>query len=614
MEHVIYSKKDGIPVKYSKEFQDVIEEAKPKQKKEKERTPKTLERNIPFPSPEEWRDHMIYFIMIDRFNNPDSNHPPKYKWDDLNCSEFQGGCIEGITDKLDYIKSLGATAIWITPPFKNCLNDKGTYHGYGIQDFISVDPRFGTEEDLKEMVYQAHSRGIYVIFDIVLNHTGNIFRYKLSDSRVVDDAEWQDKQYDILWPDKNGTPKWANPPDICGPDECVWPKEFQNNEYFRRQGKGKAGEELRGDFYSLKELITEYEKDSYYPVRDLLIKSYQYIIAKYDVDGFRIDTLKYVEREFARTFGNSIREFALQIGKKNFFTFGEVWDKEEKIQDYIGRDSKDEDGVIGIDAALDFPLFNNLPGAIKGLIPPSEVMGIFEERKKYEKKNISSHGDASKYFVTFLDNHDQKSRFYFSEDEKYDDQVAIGLGALLTLQGIPCIYYGTEQGLNGSGEGFQSVRQALWGKENAFNTDNPFYRNIKKISKIRLNEPALRYGRQYFREISGNGEDFGYSKEKEGVLAYSRILYDEEILIMVNTNTKNPWSGDVVVDYNLNPKDSEWNIIYCNHEINPTQSKTKTKIKENATIYKTDGSKKYGRLHVLNVTLKPMEIQILKKN
>jgi len=598
MKHEIYLKKDGTPVRYSKEFQEVIEKVKSKQKQK-------------FPSPEEWRDQIIYFIMIDRFNNPDAN--PKYKENDLECGEFQGGCIKGITDKLDYIKSFGATAIWITPPFKNCLNDKGTYHGYGIQDFMSVDPHFGTEEDLKEMVHHAHLKGMYVIFDIVLNHTGNVFKYCLPDSRVVDEADWTDKAYNILWVDKDGIPKWPNPPDNCGPDECVWPKEFQNNEYFRRQGKGKPEEEVRGDFYSLKELFTEYKKDTYYPVRDLLIKAYQYTIAKYDIDGFRIDTLKYVEREFARVFGNAIREFALKIGKKNFFTFGEVWDDENKIHEYIGRNSKDEDGIIGVDAALDFPLFNTLPGVIKGFKPPSDVVCLFEKRKTFEKTNISSHGDASKYFVTFLDNHDQKERFYFSENGKYDDQLVIGIGALLTLQGIPCIYYGTEQGLNGSGKPFEAVRQALWGKENAFNMDHPFYKSIKKISEIRSNEPALRYGRQYFREVSGNGEDFGYSMESGGILAYSRILYDEEILIVINTNTKNQWRGDIVVDYNLNQEDTEWKIIYCNHKITPIKKKIKTKIKENAAIYELNGNKKSGRLHVVNVALKPMEIQVLKK-
>jgi alpha amylase-like protein len=99
----------------------------------------------------------------------------------------------------------------------------------------------------------------------------------------------------------------------------------------------------------------------HFPVRNALIRSYQYLIAKFDVDGFRIDTLKYIEPEFAQSFGNSMREFALSIGKKNFFTFGEVYDNEEQIARFIGRQVTEQGDLVGVDAALDFPLFFKLP-------------------------------------------------------------------------------------------------------------------------------------------------------------------------------------------------------------------------------------------------------------
>src|SRR5436309_5837866 len=93
-----------------------------------------------------------------------------------------------------------------------------------------------------------------------------------------------------------------------------------------------------------------------------LIRAYQYVIARYDVDGFRIDTLRYLKGDLARLFGNSIREFALSIGKKNFFTFGEVLDgtAEEDIARFIGRATTDGSDLVGVDAALDYPLFNTL--------------------------------------------------------------------------------------------------------------------------------------------------------------------------------------------------------------------------------------------------------------
>src|SRR6185369_7550736 len=96
-----------------------------------------------------------------------------------------------------------------------------------------------------------------------------------------------------------------------------------------------------GDFESLKEFVTGLEDGQVFPVRNALILAYQYAIARYDVDGFRIDTLKYIERSFAQIFGNAMREYALSIGKKNFFSFGEVFDDEERIDEFIGRNTQD---------------------------------------------------------------------------------------------------------------------------------------------------------------------------------------------------------------------------------------------------------------------------------
>jgi glycosidase len=178
-----------------------------------------------------------------------------------------------------------------------------------------------------------------------------------------------------------------------------------------------------------------------------------------------------------------------------------------------------------------------LPGTIKGSLVPGQVARIFEDRKAYQKSIISYHGEASKFFVTFLDNHDQKERFYYQESDKYDLQVSQGVGALFTLQGIPCIYYGTEQALHGRGDRPEAVREALWGKPDCFNTKHPFYKAVQRLSQVRSDEPALRYGRQYMRELSLNGYEFGISEELGGVLAYSRILDNHEILTVINTSS-----------------------------------------------------------------------------
>jgi 1,4-alpha-glucan branching enzyme len=101
-----------------------------------------------FPSPEDWRDQCIYFLLVDRFNNPDS--PPRHEPFDAEFNQFQGGTFNGIRDKLQYLKDLGVGALWLSPVLKNCQFDAHSYHGYGIQNFLAVEPRFGSRPELAE--------------------------------------------------------------------------------------------------------------------------------------------------------------------------------------------------------------------------------------------------------------------------------------------------------------------------------------------------------------------------------------------------------------------------------------------------------------------------------
>jgi hypothetical protein len=440
-------------------------------------------------------------------------------------------------------------------------------------------------------------------------------------------APWRDEPpYPIHWRDEHGQGRadWSEPPSNPLPDATIWPAELRHNEFFRRRGNAfdrpAQDVEIAGDFFSLKELVTTYQVpgSEYYPVRDILIHSYQYLIAKYDVDGYRIDTLKYIEPDFARVFGNAIREYALSLGKKNFLTFGEIYDSEEKIAGYIGRNACTDTGdLIGVDAALDFPLFYKLPDVAKGMGAPSDLANLFEFRKQAEKGVLSSHGEASKFFVTFLDNHDQLHRFYFSSSDHshaFDDQVAIGVACLFALQGIPCLYYGIEQGLHGAGASLEAVREALWGKPNAFDRHHPFFQWIHHLSQARETEPALRYGRQYFRPISGDGVHFEISSSVPGVIAFSRILQDQEVLMVANTNTQSPWQGRVIVDSAINALNSAFSILFTNKPRNGHGSPLIVAVHARGSVQVTevDGRLSSGPLQSVQVELAPMEIQILR--
>ncbi len=318
----------------------------------------------PFPSPQDWRDVWIYFLMLDRFKRADGQPSASTPYD-KRFGGFQGGTFNGVRERLHSVKELGAGAILLSPVLNNRQSDEGTFHGYGIQDILQPDPRFAStpgkeEEELCALVDEAHAQGLYVIFDIVLNHAGDVFGYKGIGSTALGGSQLRP----IEWRDAIGQAR----PDFSAienipaaqrePDGLVWPAELQHKSYFRRTDKG--GEES-GDFESLKEFVTGVREGPIFPVRNALILAYQYAIARYDMDGFRIDTLKSIERDFAQTFGNAMRQYALSIGKKNFFSYGEVFDGEERIAEFIGRDTRDGNDRLGVDAALDFPLLFRLP-------------------------------------------------------------------------------------------------------------------------------------------------------------------------------------------------------------------------------------------------------------
>ena len=331
------------------------------------------------PSPADWRDQPMYFLMLDRFNN--RLRPPKVKFDDPNFVNFQGGTFRGVKEQLPYLKELGVGAIWLSPTLRNLACETGTYHGYGIHDFLRAEPRFAedpnrADDELRELVDETHNSGLFIVFDIVLNHIANAFLYDCDpqDGHCRNsggaEASFHSTPQQVLWRDPDGSPRNRSTPiELIGApsrDGFVWPKELQRNEFFRRQGVPGGGDDTVGDFSSLKQIRTD-NRD----LQAFLIRSYQYVIARFDVDGFRIDTLKYLKGDLARTFGNAIREFALAVGKKNFFTFGEVFDNEEKIAQFIGRSTRDKnDDSVGVDAALDFPLRFTLPSVVKGFSGP----------------------------------------------------------------------------------------------------------------------------------------------------------------------------------------------------------------------------------------------------
>lgn len=493
-----------------------------------------------FPSPVDWRDIVFYQLMTDRFDDG-KDHPPydpnttQRGRDREEGGRYQGGSIKGITRRLDYIRNLGCNAIWITPPFKQPEWDEGSYHGYAFQDLLAIDPRIGTLEDLQTLVAEAHKRNMYVILDIVVNHTGDVFEYE-GDNPPPYNPEGQ-------YPFKAWRRASGSTGEELTRNDAIWPKELQNPDCFKRRGairdmgSAEMDEMVNGDFFSLKELNPDNPI-----VGDVLVKCFKYWIAQTDIDGFRIDTVKHVEPEFLAKFCNAINEYCERIGKYNFMMFGEVVGDDDLLHKYVGNNGPAQgtnEWFPRLHAVLDFPLYAVLDEVVKG----TGSCAHLRERYEHFRQHYRDQGEAAGYYVTFVDNHDQMHRPYrrFMTDVKNPELGVQAIAYLMTNLGMPCIYSGTEQGFDGAGDSDHFIREAMFGGKwgafdttgmHFFNEDHPIYKGIARVAKIRASEPALRYGRQYFRDVSGNGTDFGPSQQ--GFLAFSRVLDTEEVLMVFN--------------------------------------------------------------------------------
>jgi glycosidase len=543
------------------------------------------------PSPDCWADQVLYFLMVDRFSDgnerggyrdvqgqvvttgatrlatrDDIGSVPYSQWLD-GAAGWQGGTLKGLRSKLGYLRRLGVTAIWISPVFKQAPFE-ATYHGYGIQNFLDVDPHFGTREDLRDLVDAAHQEGIYCILDIILNHAANVFgyrdaRYRISvgDDKWVPDPRWDGQPYRVEgFRDRDGKPAFGfDPPDPAAldaawPDGAIWPRELQAPENFLC--KGRIGnfdfdpEFREGDFYDFKKLNLAVDWTARYPTPSptlrRLIHCYEYWIAYADVDGFRIDAVKHMGQEATRIFCAAIHEFTQSLGKARFFLAGEVTGGRQHAWSMV--DTTGLDAALGIE---DIP--GRLASMVKGLAEPNEYFSLFRNSA------LDDHGDFAwfgQHVVTMFDDHDQihkgSEKRRFCGAAEYRRLVFNALGVNLTTAGIPCIYYGTEQGFDSGGQPSGSdkvLRENMFGGRfggkctsgvHFFDEDAPLFSAISRLCELRRDWIALRRGRQYVHEISGDGVHFGppvkYGDRLHTLVSWSRVVADHEMLVVFNTD------------------------------------------------------------------------------
>ncbi|GGY40022.1 pullulanase-type alpha-1,6-glucosidase [Streptomyces djakartensis] len=490
----------------------------------------------------------FYFVLPDRFANGDRRNDKggltgsrlATGYDPTDKGFYQGGDLKGLTRKLDYIKGLGTTALWMAPIFRNQpvqgtgANASAGYHGYWITDFTHVDPHFGTNKDLETLIDKAHAKGMKVFFDVITNHTADVvdyeeksydylskgaFPYLTKDGVPFDDADYADGRRDFPEVDRDSFPRTPAVP--AAKKNLKVPSWLNDPTMYHNRGDSTfAGESsTHGDFSGLDDLWTERPE----VVRGME-RIYQRWVRDFDVDGFRIDTVKHVNMEFWTQWATALDAYAARQGRDDFFMFGEVYSADTNVTSpYVTRGR--------LDATLDFPFQEAARQYASQGGSAQKLAGVFGDDYKYTT------GKANAYEqVTFLGNHDMGRIGHFIEQDnpKATDAQLLAKDRLANelmflSRGNPVVYYGDEQGFAGAG-GDKDARQTMFASrtpdyldddrigtddthaEDAYDTRAPLYRRISALAELRKANPALTDGVQQQR----------YAADGPGVYAFSR--------------------------------------------------------------------------------------------
>ncbi|MEZ5359015.1 MAG: alpha-amylase family glycosyl hydrolase [Candidatus Zixiibacteriota bacterium] len=424
------------------------------------------------------QDDIIYFVLTDRFKNGEAANDAGV--DVSRDKAFHGGDFAGLIEKIPYFQTLGVTTIWITPVYVNITDFFGSagYHGYWPIDFELVDGHLysakerrkkGSKAYLKDLVTAFHAKGLKLILDMVVNHTG----YHTPEYNAYPDKRFDDSHFNApnQWDDVN---QWL---------------------------------------YGLPDL--DHDNPD---VGDYFVQNILEWIAATGIDGIRMDTVRHVEDRFWYLFKSQIK-----TKYPNLTLLGEILDWNP---DYIGQFQQKHD----FDTVFDFPLCGAIKACLiydapmtslaRPRLHDAEPQGMLDRNKEYSNANR---------LVTLLDNHDLSSRIMTEILDRvghWDRELAKAilktcLTIIFTTRGIPQVYYGTEIGMEGGGDP-DNRRDMPWdvfGADNRPTPTNTFQRDIfdhaAALCKIRSGNPAIRTGYLltlyvdtfvyvYLREFQGN--------------------------------------------------------------------------------------------------------------
>ncbi len=562
-----------------------------------------------------WTDDVIYFVMTDRFHDgdPANNQPPGrdpalFDPQQKDISRYMGGDLRGLENALasGYFTDLGVTALWLTPVVRNVWRSgydlggwKAGYHGYWAQDWLDIDPHLtsrasltgepysddaeGRMEHYRDFVKLARSKGIRIIQDVVLNHAGPVFYYDVNgdgDFDVKERDEWvqpfkHDGYHDnAVWAD---IPQWnARRTQPDGPRELLGARiatsgvlsrlETYGRKGFSDDSLGKnCGEEMMCDFFSLRDFWTAPDAAHFDELVNEFVEIYHFYMTVVGVDGLRVDTVKHAHHEYWDAFTRRLRERLGPVAADKLL-FGEVYDgNPAMLGRYTWRADWPENTGPSLDSVLDFDFCFSAreylrhsgsqygsPAALEKALTTREADG--PDGRPFYNPNPGPDGlNARQKMITFIENHDGLNRFRVSGVTELRNRLAQGL--VMTLPGIPCLYYGTEAALADDeaqvGWDTETGRMMFYKRKGGpavqeVRKSTPF-REISELAALRARLPALRTGRFIPLWV-----DSGESNEDDGVFAFGRASEDGRSFVVVVINASDEARVTSAGDHVLN--------------------------------------------------------------
>ncbi len=546
-----------------------------------------------------WSDDVIYFAMTDRFCDGDSSNnvpagsdPALFDAKQQEVSHYMGGDFRGVENALKsgYFNKLGVTALWLTPPVRNVWRSgydlggwKAGYHGYWTQDWLDIDPHLtsrtsltgmsypdnaeGRMEHYRDLVALAHAKGIKVIQDVVMNHAGPVFYYDADGDGIFDVDQKEEWVQPFMREGFHANAKWADIPawnavraQPDGPRVLLGGRvattgvlarlESYGRKGFSPESLGKSdGEEVDCDFFSLRDFWTHPDGEYFDKLVDEFVEIYQFYLTEVGVDGLRIDTIKHVHPGFWDAFTSRLRK-RLGPAASEKILFGEVYDGDPaRLGKYTWSSDWPANTGPGLDSVLDFNFCFNAreylrhPGNGYGSPVALEKSlenrtGSGEDGRPYYNPNPGPDGlNARQKIITFIENHDGLNRFRVQGITAERNLLAQAL--LMTLPGIPCIYYGAEYGLlDGDGkvgEDGETGRMMFFRRDTSLKISDveqsATFATLSKMAALRARIPELRTGKLiplWVDSASGSTDD--------GVFAFARSSDDGKSYVVVVMN------------------------------------------------------------------------------